>query len=150
MSENNSSIGSRLKELRKKKGWSQTELANIGGVAKSSQVNYEKHGRMPDAEYLCRLSSQEGVDIQYIITGVKVKYTKYNIGNEADFFDNDFDSKQVLSAVLQAVSAFEELDLKSTKRQVLILADYALKNNSSHDDLVAWLKTTYAMAGVEV
>ncbi|GHC17469.1 hypothetical protein GCM10010082_05820 [Kushneria pakistanensis] len=61
-------IGHRLKTERERIGLSQTAFANLGGVGKSTQINYEKDGRAPTADYLVALE-KAGVDIYYVLTG---------------------------------------------------------------------------------
>jgi transcriptional regulator with XRE-family HTH domain len=61
-------FGKRLQDERRKLDMTQPELAKIGGITKSSQVNYEGGKRNPDTAYLAAIA-QIGVDVQYIITG---------------------------------------------------------------------------------
>ncbi|HCI1904150.1 TPA: helix-turn-helix transcriptional regulator [Pseudomonas aeruginosa] len=61
-------IGERLKEERARLGFNQGDFAALGGVAKTSQFNYEKGERSPDAEYLAAVS-KAGVDVLYVVTG---------------------------------------------------------------------------------
>lgn len=60
--------GHRLREERIRLGLSQSALADIGGVKKLAQINYEKSRRQPDAAYLRRIA-EIGADVAYIITG---------------------------------------------------------------------------------
>lgn len=60
--------GERLKAERERLGLSQTALAQVGGVGKTTQINYEKDARSPDASYLSALDGA-GVDVQYVLTG---------------------------------------------------------------------------------
>lgn len=46
----------------------QTEFAQLGGVGKTTQINYEKGERFPDAAYLAAVASI-GVDVLYVVTG---------------------------------------------------------------------------------
>lgn len=62
-------IGGRLKEERDRVGLKQPALAALGGVSKTSQVNYETGKRAPDALYLAAVAAA-GVDVQYVVTGV--------------------------------------------------------------------------------
>lgn len=62
-------IGERLREERVRLGFNQADFAAIAGVAKTSQFNYEKGDRSPDAEYLAAVA-QRGVDILYVVTGM--------------------------------------------------------------------------------
>lgn len=77
-------IGDRLKEERVRLGFNQTDFAALAGVAKTSQFNYEKGDRSPDAEYLAAVAAV-GVDIQYVVTGKHVPAESGSI--TADEFD---------------------------------------------------------------
>lgn len=61
-------IGSRLKKERVRLGLNQTEMGEIGGVAKNTQHNYEKGERNPDSAYLAAVAAA-GVDVLYVLTG---------------------------------------------------------------------------------
>lgn len=64
-------IGERLKEERERIGLSQTALAQIGGVGKTTQIKYEKGSSSPDSAYLSAVS-EEGVDIFYVLKGQRL------------------------------------------------------------------------------
>lgn len=61
-------FGERLKEERVRLGFNQGDFAAIGGVAKTSQFNYEKGERSPDAAYLSAVAAA-GLDVLYVVTG---------------------------------------------------------------------------------
>lgn len=61
-------IGERLREERARLGFNQSDFAAFAGVAKTSQFNYEKGDRSPDAAYLAAVA-EKGVDILYVVTG---------------------------------------------------------------------------------
>lgn len=63
-------FGTRLTEERKRIGLNQKDFAEIGGVTKTSQVNYESGERSPNVDYLQAIAST-GVDVQYILTGIR-------------------------------------------------------------------------------
>lgn len=63
-------IGERLKEERVRLGFNQGDFAAMAGVAKTSQFNYEKGERNPDAAYLAAVAAA-GVDVLYVITGTR-------------------------------------------------------------------------------
>lgn len=75
-------IGERLKEERVRLGFNQAEFAAFAGVAKTSQFNYEKGDRSPDADYLAAVSAQ-GVDILYVVTGERKPQTVDSISSDA-------------------------------------------------------------------
>jgi transcriptional regulator with XRE-family HTH domain len=64
-------IGARLRDERARLGVSQTELANVCGIAKNTQLNYEKDERSPDAPYLL-LANKAGVDVHYVLFGERL------------------------------------------------------------------------------
>lgn len=64
------SIGSRLKEERERLKINQTHFGAIGNVTKQAQINYESGRRLPRAGYLAAIAAL-GVDIQYIVTGIR-------------------------------------------------------------------------------
>ncbi|MGJ8517526.1 XRE family transcriptional regulator [Carnimonas bestiolae] len=62
------SLGLRLKQERERLGLSQTALASACGVGKTTQINYEKDVRSPDAHYL--LAAREaGIDTHWVLFG---------------------------------------------------------------------------------
>jgi transcriptional regulator with XRE-family HTH domain len=58
--------GNRVEELRKKKGWTQQELADRINKPRSTVSNYEK-GRRPPAETLSLLASVLGTSTDYLL-----------------------------------------------------------------------------------
>lgn len=52
-------------------GFNQTDFAALASVAKTSQFNYEKGDRSPDADYLAAVAAI-GVDVLYVVTGNRV------------------------------------------------------------------------------
>lgn len=61
-------IGARLKEERERLGMTQQDFAALGGASKRSQIEWEKGGQVPNAEFLAALDTR-GVDVLYIVTG---------------------------------------------------------------------------------
>ncbi len=66
------SIGRRLREERERTGLNQTDFAGAASATRQTQSNYEKGERMPDAVYLSAIAAM-GVDVQYILTGVRAE-----------------------------------------------------------------------------
>ncbi|MFS7242291.1 helix-turn-helix domain-containing protein [Serratia proteamaculans] len=63
-------LGARLREERNRLGLTQAELAEIVGIHKNSQGNYENDVKSPDSKYLSMVA-EHGIDILYVVTGVK-------------------------------------------------------------------------------
>jgi transcriptional regulator with XRE-family HTH domain len=58
----------RLRQARLKLGIKQSELAEIGGVSRATQVSYETNGTAPNTDYL-RLVQSSGLDIPFVLFG---------------------------------------------------------------------------------
>ncbi len=81
------SIGNRLRIERDRLALSQPALAEICGVGKRSQRNYEKDERLPDAAYLAA-ALQAGVDVVYVLTGQRAPGAPSLTPEEAALVDN--------------------------------------------------------------
>lgn len=64
------SFGERLREERVRIGLSQTEMAEVGGVKRTTQHIYESDIRVPDLKYLDRVRDA-GADLSYLVLGVR-------------------------------------------------------------------------------
>jgi transcriptional regulator with XRE-family HTH domain len=62
-------IGKRIKAERQRLSLSQTEFAELGGLTKQAQVNYESGRRVPDILYLLRVKEKTKIDLNFILTG---------------------------------------------------------------------------------
>ncbi|MBI2313553.1 MAG: DUF551 domain-containing protein [Betaproteobacteria bacterium] len=61
-------MGERLRDERKRAGWTQDNLARATHITRRTQVAYETGRRTPRGEYLLAVSEQ-GLDVQFIISG---------------------------------------------------------------------------------
>lgn len=67
-----STVGERLKAERERLNLSQTSFAEICGVQKRAQINYEKGERAPDMDYIEALIQADiGVDVLFVIADVR-------------------------------------------------------------------------------
>lgn len=65
------SIGLRLRAEREERGLTQQKFAELGGVKKLTQIQYEADKTAPDANYLVKMSAL-GLDVTYVITGQRL------------------------------------------------------------------------------
>lgn len=100
-----SEIGLRLKEERARLGYSQSDFAEKGGVGRTSQVKYEAGERVPDGNYLKKVS-ELGVDILYVVTGK-------GVGEQNDPGWPEDRHKQAIHVTVIVMTALEELALIS-------------------------------------
>lgn len=105
-------IGERLKEERIRLGFNQADFAALAGVAKTSQFNYEKGERSPDAEYLAAVA-EAGVDILYVVTGNRTPQATASI-SEAE------------SRVLEQYRSMSPESRASVERVAAALANYKI------------------------
>lgn len=63
-------FGKRLKEERERLGLSQAKFAELCGVGRTAQFNYERDERHPATDYL-DAAEQLGVDVHYVFTGTR-------------------------------------------------------------------------------
>lgn len=66
-----STFSDRLREERQRLGLNQTEFAELAGVLKGAQVNYEAGKRAPDTNYMTAIAAA-GADALYILTGNRI------------------------------------------------------------------------------
>lgn len=65
-----SAFAARLREERLRKALNQQDFAALGGVKRTSQIQYEAAKGAPGVDYLYRLAAH-GVDVGYVVTGVR-------------------------------------------------------------------------------
>ncbi len=63
-----------LREIRKKKGYSQLKVAMELNISRETLSYYENGKRSPDIKMLIKLSEYFGVSIDYLITGKEFVY----------------------------------------------------------------------------
>lgn len=100
------SIGSRLKEERARLQMTQTVLAEVAGVSKTTQVFYEADERVPDANYFAAVS-ERGLDVSYVITGRR----------EADMAASSF-NRPLMAEILKAIEEWASSRKKPVPAEV--------------------------------
>lgn len=62
-------LGTRILELRKAKGWSQTELAGKVGISYAQIGRYETKGAQPPAEVIKNIAEALDTSVDYLLNG---------------------------------------------------------------------------------
>ena len=118
------SIGSRLKEARKQKNFTQEELAAKIGVTKGAIANYENQVSTPKIEILFKLIQELGVDANYIYQD----YIKFKDSDDS----KDTDRSANLMSVQEALhlKKYRQLNIVGRKKSdehlddLLRISDY--------------------------
>ena len=98
--------GNRLKELRKSKGLTQSELGEILGVTKASVCCYEKETRTPNIESIIIMMALYNVTSDYLIGSDKIviiedeKEKREIISNEEMEFLKELRKNKYLAEIL--------------------------------------------------
>ena len=101
-------VGDRLKEERDRLALNQTDFGALGSVSRGTQKAYEQGTNSPDLRYLAALEGA-GVDVQYVLTGVKAVLSK-----------DGLDSAE--SRILENYRSLSEGDKASVQRLTSALA----------------------------
>ena len=72
-------LGDRIAELRKAKGWNQTELAKKIGVSYTQMSRYEISGVQPPANTLKKLADVFDTIVDYLVSGDKDEKVKASL-----------------------------------------------------------------------
>lgn len=96
-------------------GLNQADFGQIGGVAKTTQLNYEKNERVPDAAYLAAVAAA-GVDVLYVLTGQRTPSREEGLSVKEE-------------VVLQNFRSLSEGDQKAVQRLT-----HALKESPADDN----------------
>ena len=118
------SIGSRLKEARKQKKFTQEELAARIGITKGAIANYENQVSTPKIEILFKLIQELGVDANYIYQD----YIKFKDSDDS----KDTDRSANLMSVQEALhlKKYRQLNIGGRKKSdehlddLLRISDY--------------------------
>jgi transcriptional regulator with XRE-family HTH domain len=71
----------RLRLERMKLRMTQTDMAQLAGVSKTSQISYESGGSLPDASYLAKLA-EGGLDVQWLLVGRRTPVQDWDLAAE--------------------------------------------------------------------
>lgn len=110
------SLGERLRVERERLGYTQSQMAECGGVRKGAQINYEKGERSPDGAYFAGIAAA-GADVSYVITGARAVPVDAPVLNrrEAALLDNYRHTSEEGKAVVEATALAAAKPLKNKK-----------------------------------
>jgi transcriptional regulator with XRE-family HTH domain len=112
---------------RRRLGWTQQVMAEIGGVSKSSQVGYEAGARVPDMRYLLNVA-KDGADAVYLLFGERKQWP------DAPSFN--WNAHDQLLEVIETWLEEKRLRLPFRKKMQLLkllVAHFELTNRIDHE-----------------
>lgn len=96
-------IGKIIANLRKQKGWSQTELATESGVSREIIGKYERGEAVPSIEFAKRIAEAFGVSLDYLAgEGTLSRLDKKTVKRMQDIESLKDDDKSHLFAIVDA------------------------------------------------
>lgn len=108
MSQNNN-LGKRILDLRKAKGWSQTELADKVGISYAQIGRYETKGAQPPAEVIKNIAEVLDTSVDFLLNGSssdKANATLQDAEVIRYFKDIETLPAEDKAALLRVISAF--------------------------------------------
>lgn len=94
-------FGKRLKELRKAKGYTIEQFADMVGISKSTLGYYENDKRMPDIEILARIADKLNVNADYLIGRTNTTAQKGRQKTVCEFTDLSDRAAEYLSELVE-------------------------------------------------
>jgi transcriptional regulator with XRE-family HTH domain len=116
-----SSIGTRLREERKRLGFTVEAFAQLGNASKRSMIEWEKEGEPTPNAVTLYLWSEAGADVGYIITGRKTAPEAAHKLQQPAVYN------ELLAAVMEAVEEIlvdRKIRLPAAKKAMLVTALY--------------------------
>lgn len=113
-------LANRIQELRKQKGWSQTELASKIGVSYTQMSRYEIKGVQPPANILKKMADVFDTTVDFLISGDKDEKVKASLKDAEllqqfkaveQFSDDD---KTVVKKLIDAFIVKKQLQLMAS------------------------------------
>jgi len=94
-------IGERITELRKKKNWSQSDLAKAIEASRDIIGKYERNDNSPSIEMALKLAKVFNVSVDYLLgEGKHANYDKETIKRLEDIQNLDEDTKHTLFKIV--------------------------------------------------
>jgi transcriptional regulator with XRE-family HTH domain len=92
-----------IADLRKEKGWSQTELATESGVSREIIGKYERGEAVPSVDFAKRIADAFGVSLDYLVgEGVNAKFDKKTLKRLQDIENLKENDKSCLMTIVDA------------------------------------------------
>ncbi|WP_172830388.1 helix-turn-helix domain-containing protein [Ralstonia solanacearum] len=134
-----STIGGRLRAERKRLGHSQSKFAELAGIHKNAQGNYESDLRRPDADYLVQIA-EAGVDVLYVLFG---EHSGAGLAPDESMLLHGWRrlDKRARAGVLALMGGLEEVDEPATATTTRASGRAQVINGGSNNVQIGSVKT---------
>jgi transcriptional regulator with XRE-family HTH domain len=96
--------GKIIEELRKKKSWSQTELASMANVSRVMVGKYERGEAIPSVEAAKDIADAFGVSLDYLVgEGVNATFDKKTVQRLQDIQNLDETTQEMLFRLIDTI-----------------------------------------------
>lgn len=102
-----------LKEIREKKGISQTTLAKDLNLVRSTICQYEKGNRYPDIDMLIKLADYFGTSIDYLVDRINEPYA---VSTHAPVNEYSDEEKRIIAAYRTLSAGMQEYMLETVEK----------------------------------
>ncbi len=93
-----------ITNLRKEKGWSQSELATKSGVSREMIGKYERGRAVPSVDAAKKIADAFQVSLDYLVgEGINASFDKQTVNRLQEIQNMDLDSRQNLFSIIDAV-----------------------------------------------
>lgn len=94
-------IGDRIIDLRKRKGWSQADLANAVEASRDIIGKYERNENLPSVEMALKIAKAFEVSVDYLLgEGIHASYSKETIKRLQEIENLDADTRAALFNII--------------------------------------------------
>lgn len=138
-------LGKKIKELRNKHKYTQTELANRLGVTRATIAAYENDSRQPSYEVLVKLTRIFKVSLDYLVLNKQMETVCVD-----GLSENEIGAVQALITYFRRGRLiddfYDDKPLDKKDKRTLIDEYYSKDNNDIIDDLtkkIEWSLTVY-------
>jgi len=102
-------LGTKITELRKEKGWSQSELSKQIDVSREIVGRYERNDAIPSIEVAKRLASAFEVSLDYLVGNTEKSVDKETLNRLQEINKMDPDKKNLVLTFLDAFITKDKL-----------------------------------------
>lgn len=126
-------LGEKLKMLREKKGWTQTQAAEKLGVSSQVISNYERDYRSPDADNLKKLAELYNTTTDYLTGLINDPSPRVNNSSSKKASLEDLDMKENENLFYFNRDGMSDEDIEKVKDYIELLRLKAKQYNENHD-----------------